>query len=89
MLADSLKPDGVLLVVDLLKSDSEGAEAAELFPEHAVDIVAHPFGFLEADIKEAFTSARLEAFRFEDAMAVKKRGQDVKLFIAYGKKLVG
>lgn len=89
MLAYFLKPGGVLLVVDLLKSEEYGdAERESLFPEHAAHIVAHPLGFSESDMREAFVSTGLVSFGFGEAMAVKKSGQDVKLFIATGTKPV-
>ncbi|EDR10828.1 uncharacterized protein LACBIDRAFT_315686 [Laccaria bicolor S238N-H82] len=83
-LAFFLKPNGVLLVIDLLKSDD--AETEDLFPDHGHHIVAHKGGFKEDDLRTAFREAGLTAFMFNDAMTVKRRGHDLKLFIAKGTK---
>lgn len=74
----------MLLVIDLLKSDD--VETEDLFPDHPHHVVAHKGGFKEDDLRTAFREAGLTAFMFNDAMTVKRRGHDLKLFIAKGTK---
>jgi SAM-dependent methyltransferase len=85
-LAFFLKPNGVLLVIDLLKSDD--AETEDIFPDHPHHVVAHKGGFKEDDLRTAFQEAGLTAFMFNDAMSVKRGGHDLKLFIAKGTKII-
>ncbi|KAF8162776.1 S-adenosyl-L-methionine-dependent methyltransferase [Crassisporium funariophilum] len=85
-LAFFLKPGGVLLVVDLLKSE-DLPDAESIFPEHVHHIVAHKAGFSEEDIRTVFEDAGLSSFFFEpSAISAKKHGNPVKLFIAKGTK---
>ncbi|KAG6839979.1 hypothetical protein C0991_009917 [Blastosporella zonata] len=92
ILAHFLKPNGVLLVVDLSKrSDSEerahgdghhGHAHHPLIPEKFHHLVPHRGGLDESDMRKAFESAGL-AFSFEDGLTAKN---DTKLFLAKGIK---
>jgi len=93
-LAFFLKPGGVLLVVDILKT-SQGCANADaslsaesIFPEHVHHIVSHKTGFTEDDIRATFTNAGLMSFYMEAAIPVKKHDKDFQLFLAKGTKPV-
>ncbi|EAU81858.2 hexaprenyldihydroxybenzoate methyltransferase [Coprinopsis cinerea okayama7 len=81
ILTSYLKPNGRLLVVDLLKA--EDIDLDVIFPEHKDNIVAHRGGFKQEDIEEAFTTCGLR-LEFWPDIAVKKSGHDLRLFIAKG-----
>lgn len=85
-LAFFLKPGGVLLVVDILKSSCAEDDAESIFPDHVHHIIAHKAGFTEDVIRAAFISAGLGAFYLEPAIPVKKRDKHFRLFIAKGTK---
>ncbi|TFK34901.1 hexaprenyldihydroxybenzoate methyltransferase [Crucibulum laeve] len=81
-LAYFLKPGGTLLVIDLLKAEHLDLDA--LFPDHLHHLVAHKGGFREEELRKAFDDGGLKGFEFSDAVNVKKKGEDLKLFIAKG-----
>jgi len=80
ILAYFLKPGGVLLVVDLEKT-----EVGIHIDSHR-EIVPHRGGIAKADIECAFKSADLESFTYERAFGAKLKGAPVNLFIAKGFK---
>lgn len=77
-----MKPGGVLLVVDILKTSC--ADPESIFPGHVHHIVAHKAGFTEDDIRETFMGAGLISFHIEPAIPVKKHDKHFQLFIAKG-----
>lgn len=83
-----LKPGGVLLVVDVLKTNHAGsdADAESIFPDHAHHIVAHEAGFTEDNIRTTFASAGLVSLYLEPAIPVKKNDKNFHLFLAKGTK---
>lgn len=79
-LAFFLKPGGVLMVVDIFKTNADSEPS--IFPDHVHHIVAHKAGFTEDDIEAAFSSAGLVSFYMEPVIPVRKQ----QLFLAKGTK---
>ena len=83
MLTYFLKPNGVLLVVDFTKVESE--EALPTDDSHDIS-VAHKVGLTAEVMRDAFVEAGLVKFSFEVFSRVKMLGNESTLFIARGKK---
>jgi len=76
-----LRPGGSLIVADITKDDL----GTEFLDKHR-DIVAHPAGFSEEDMREAFSDAGLVDFEFSVAARAKTHGHEVNIFLARGVK---
>jgi len=86
-LVSYLKPGGALMVVDLIRpSEEEVNNIDEIFPEHDASIVCHRGGFKEEEIISAFNAAGLQNVCFEAAIPVRKKGYNLKLFLAKGER---
>ncbi|KAF4615510.1 hypothetical protein D9613_003350 [Agrocybe pediades] len=83
MLTSFLKPNGVLLVVDVTKVNSEKALPSDHTHDH---FVPHKAGLTSESMEEAFTKAGLTGFNFELFSKVRMLGNESFLFIASGKK---
>lgn len=81
-LAHFLKPAGVLVVVDILKSSDDGNIISDSFKH----FVPHGAGFDQAEIIEVFTAAGLGSIKFQNLARGKMHGQSTTLFIACGTK---
>ncbi|KAG9010515.1 hypothetical protein FRB94_010281 [Tulasnella sp. JGI-2019a] len=88
---------GVLIVVDHLRSD-EPSQAASSDDNripghcHGNGIVAHPGGFTESEIRDAFTSApelAMDDFSFRPMITFKKNGNSSSIFLARASRASG
>lgn len=68
-------------MADITKDDL----GTEFLDKHR-DIVAHPAGFSEEDMREAFSDAGLVDFEFSVAARAKTHGHEVNIFLARGVK---
>ena len=80
-LAFFLKPGGVLLVSDFVKSDN-----GNMLLEHAKDKVPHK-GFEESEVRELFENANLVQFNFRRGIKLNLFNADIEGFIAKGTKI--
>ena len=83
-LAFFLKPGGVILVIDLIKSEDSIAIFNERHEVHHV--VAHRGGFYEEEIRSAFQEAGLQDVTFEVIAHARKEERVVQFFLAKGVK---
>lgn len=81
LLAFFVKPGGTLLVADYQAEDDGTA-----IPDTHADIVAHKAGFNEAQMKDMFDRAGLDAFSLERVLSAKMHGHGVIIFLAKGEK---
>lgn len=83
ILSHFLKPNGVLLVVDLTKVNSEQALPSDHSHDH---FVPHKVGLTKESMMKAFEGAGLSGFTFEMFSRVRMLGNESTLFIASGRK---
>ncbi|KAK1235363.1 hypothetical protein PQX77_001422 [Marasmius sp. AFHP31] len=80
ILANLLKPGGCLFVADIESTK----DREEIIPETANHVVAHKYGFSEAEVKSYIESAGLSFSRFTSVTKARKNGKEVNVFLAQG-----
>jgi SAM-dependent methyltransferase len=82
LLATYVKPGGSLLVADILKEPRPEGEPALL--EKYKDVVAHPDGFSDEEMRAVFEGAGLTDFEFVNATKATVHSRDANIFLAKG-----
>ena len=84
LLVKHIKPNGSLLIADIIKTPRHESEPALL--EKYKEDVAHLDGFSEEDIRSVFEGAGLTDFEFVNATTASIPGQsrEISIFLAKG-----
>ena len=80
-----LKPEGVLLIADLIKGENQtliGHGIADAARKH---VVPHQGGFDEATIRSVFEGAGLIGVAFTPRVRIAKEEKEMNIFVAKGK----
>ncbi|KAJ8093480.1 hypothetical protein PM082_020337 [Marasmius tenuissimus] len=80
VLASLVKPGGCLFIADIESTK----DREKIIPETAHHIVAHEYGFSEAEVKSYIESAGLSLSNFTSVTKARKNGKEVNVFLAQG-----